>query len=171
MNRVKQSPNDLLLAIFSEDLPIQVTVLRQREITCGEWRFTFMILSESHLVRIERGGKLVMQELLMCSTPAGNYHHGLHRHRFDDLQPHAYAGALAGYHVQVAFGAADLWAPVGSDWDSLDAAFAEVYGQVPTTQIAWRMSQAKACWRTLHVYPSAAGATHVVSESKFGLQM
>ncbi len=75
-----------MLAVTRQELTCPVTILDRSTVERGSWRFSFQIVGESHVVRVERDETLAWQEILACVTlpPLGLLHH----HRFTSLNTH-----------------------------------------------------------------------------------
>lgn len=162
---VIQQPTALILGVVQTELPADAfTVIAQRSLHVGRWQFRFHIIGESHLIRIERGGALVQQEILACSDLEARLCQ--HHHAFHDLAPHAYQ--REDYHVMVDFARKPGWMiPPHEDSLQLEVAFPEVCGYIPCTRLYWRVEDQAVYWWTLHTYPDHRGVTYVRSMSRF----
>jgi hypothetical protein len=158
---VYQRPSDLVLAVTRQELTCPLTFLASRSIERGPWRFTFQIIGESHLVRVEQDGRLAWQEVLACVTlpPVGLLHH----HRFASLTTHRWR--FDNYDTRVRF--AKRLPLAGSIDDEIRVEFPAMYGQMPFTSIGWRITSGSTKWQTVHVYPGTNEVIYVCSESTF----
>jgi hypothetical protein len=163
LEAIYQNPADLELGVLTEALPVAVTILAQKTITVGEWCFKFHIIGESHFVRIERRGAIVLQEILACIhlPPTACRHH----HRFIDLAAHSYRHE--GYFVALNFDSMS-GKPRPPQLDPiLEFQFPAIYGQIPLTQIHLEMDDERLHWWTTHLYPQPHCLTTVRTYSQF----
>ena len=167
MNIVLQKPTDLKLAILRTELPANLTTLKQAVVFAGDWQFSFHIVGESHLVRIEHRRALVLQEVLACIDVAAAQ--CVDWHQFSDLAEHRYDET--DYEVGVTFD--DRPDSTGSWADSsagLVVEFPAIYGCSPVTRIRWELAADRIRWWTLHLYPEPRRITRVLSHSEFRWQ-
>lgn len=160
---VPQNAEDLLLAVLEKDALPKLRVLRSERLLIGDWRFEFAIIGESHTVRIEHGGRLLMLEVLACidvaQTACKVYQ------PFSAKQAFAYHESR--YQVAVNFSEA---LPIWTQADNhLRYEFPLTHGQIPETRIQWQLGSGRVTWQTLHSYPDAGGMLVVLSESEFRL--
>lgn len=168
LETVYQEPNTLALAVLPGDSPCPLTVLKKAVVQVDEWQFTFHIIGESHLIRVERNGQLMFQEVLACVPLAPQ--DCLHHHPFGDLENHHYQSE----HYRVAVHFAERPVCCNRQIDPMDESqitvtFPEVCGQIPLTQVKWQIRERTIRWWTLHVYPHETGATEVRSFTHFDL--
>ncbi len=164
MKKVFQKPTDLRLAILRTELPVNLTILDQAAIDIDAWKFSFYIVGESHLVRIEHRGALVLQEVLACidMPPACC----ISWRQFQDLK--AYRYGQDNYEVAVSFADQPDWTiPPKSSASCLEVVFPALHHHIPVTQVQWQMTSNTVYWWTLHVYPEARRTTRVHSRSEF----
>ena len=167
LEAVYQNPADLEFGVLTGELPVALTILAQKSITVGEWRFRFHIIGESHFVRIEHVGALILQEVLACMTlpPVACSHH----HRFQDLAAHTYHSDS--YFVALSFDAMP-GKPRPSQLDPfLELQFPAIYGQIPLTQIHLEMDCESLHWWTTHLYPQPHSLTTVQTYSQFSFAL
>jgi hypothetical protein len=164
---IYQNPADLELGILTQELPVKLTVLAQESLEIGEWRLAFYIIGESHFVRIERGGALILYEVLACMRlPAEACSH---HHRFGDLQPHDFRHGS--YSVAVGIGdCADGQLIPDSTSPFLELEFPAIFGRVPVTRIHVDEGHGNVRWWTLHLYPQPEGITAVRTFSTFNCE-
>jgi hypothetical protein len=157
---VTQVPTALVLAVTDAELPFQPHILLSR---CVEWddvALQFSIIGESHLVRIERYGRLWFHELLAC-TLLDAFSEG-HIHSFDDLVVCDYA--KDNYCTKVAFSQLPPRRRLNTR-NSITVRFPRQHDVTPMTHVAWQTHPDRLDWWTLHTYPEATHTTYVVSES------
>ena len=171
MERIEQSPHDLCLIVSRQASTIPLTVIRQKTLPLGSGQASFKILSESHLVLLEFNGMLFQESLFCTKQLPIKSMQADHVHNFDDLQAHQYNNPVLEYAIQIKFGAAALWREVDYGEASLGADFAEVFGHIPRTEIAWQLKPDCLQWRTLHIYPTNNAIIHVISESSIRLPL
>jgi hypothetical protein len=158
-----QSAAELTLAVARSELePVALRVLAAEELTIGEWHFEFQVLAESHRVRVEHGGRLILQELLLCAPidPSACAHYYPCR----ELHPHD--AVLDGYAVSLRFDRSldqDLPGAIGT----LTARFPAVEHQTPITRISWWRLADGLLWTTAHTYPDQHKITTVCTRSHF----
>jgi hypothetical protein len=159
-----QRPNDLEFAVFSGELPVQLTILAQETLVSGDWQFLFHIIGESHFVTIKHKGKPILHEVLACMRlPVAKCEH---HHRFPKLRPHHYTWEQ--YTASVTFESNTT--PKMSLTDrkiDLELAFPAIFGQTPVTQIGWGKSANTLTWWTTHLYPEQDDLITVQTFSKF----
>ncbi len=161
MNAVYQLSSDLVLGVTNRELDNAVTILEQKTLDCGPWRFTFSIIGESHLVRIERKEVLVWQEILACVKL--NTQELVHYHPLKKLGDHVWE---CGNYVTAVRCDEEPFKAWPAD-DSMQVDFPMVYGKAPFTRVSWSVVANTVRWQTLHVYPYARCTVNVSSESIF----
>jgi hypothetical protein len=160
---VIQHPQDLVLAVVPDNaLPLMV-VLQQSGHHFHDWLFQFAIIGESHHIRVEHGGKWVLNEVLACVEVAEA--ECLHYQPFADLRPHRYQ--TANYQVQVDFGEKPRWTVPDTNVFELKYVFPQTFGQQPLTRIRWRQTENTVHWWTLHTYAEAEKMVYVHTASVF----
>ncbi|MDX1991255.1 MAG: DUF2617 family protein [bacterium] len=167
-----QRAADLVFAVTEQELTVPVKVLAQAQFSAAGLAFTFSIIGESHIVRVERDGALLMQEVLACiPVEPGRC---VHLARFPMLTNHTYT--RPNYTASVNFSQTDavLEAPVeAQEQGRLHYAFPQHWGRTPQTVVLWYTDPRKPNalgWRTLHSYPEANGIRTVLTESTVDLQ-
>jgi hypothetical protein len=167
-----QCASDLVFAITEQELTVPVKVLAQAQFSAAGLAFTFSIIGESHIVRVERDGALLMQEVLACiPVEPGRC---THLARFPVLTNHTYM--RPNYTASVNFYQTDsvLEAPFeAQEQGRLRYAFPQSYGRTPQTVVLWYTDPHKPNalgWRTLHSYPEVGGVRTVLTESTFDLR-
>jgi Protein of unknown function DUF2617 len=164
MKTVLQKPTNLKLGILSTELPITLTALKRTAVSTGQWVFSFQIVGESHLVRIEHRGALILQEVLACIDVAAA--HCVDCHDFGDRA--AYRYKQRDYAVAVSFLDRPEWTlPPADSRACLEVEFPTVYGHSPVTRIQWEVTAGAVRWWTLHLYPEPEHLTRVQSRSEF----
>jgi hypothetical protein len=158
---VYQRPNDLVLGIIETEIEQPITILAQKAFRMRDWLLTFHIIGESHLIRVERDGRLLFQEILACIPLHASTCR--HHHSFTDLDAHHYSGK--NYSTDVSF-APEVQMSGIHHHHSLRMIFPQVYGQTPITQVSWSTSESLIVWETLHIYPDRDGITAVHSRSQ-----
>jgi hypothetical protein len=160
---VHQSAADLTLAVTRSDLePVALRVLAAETLTIGEWHFEFQVLAESHRVRVEHGGRLVLQELLLCASVDRSA--CAHYHPCRDLHPHD--AVLDGYAVSLRFDQ-PLDQGLPGAIGTLTARFPAVEHMTPSTRISWWLLPDRLLWTTAHTYPDQHKITVVYTRSHF----
>jgi hypothetical protein len=158
---IPQRAQDLLLALVQHEPMPEMRVLLAESWQYQAWRFEFAIIGESHYVRIEHEGRLLMLEVLACIS--------IKAEQCKLYQPllemQAFAYQESAYQVAVTF---DNRLP---DWsqqkDSLSYHFPITHGQIPQTRIQWQHEVGLLRWQTLHSYPDEAQMITVLSESAY----
>lgn len=156
-----QRTEDLQLAIVREDaLPATKTV-QEASLSYEDWQVHFMIIGESHRIRIRQGENFILGEMLACvnvqSDSCWHHHDFVHlvEHHFEDEQ----------YQIKTFFSE--------SIPDKLDSAscieyhFPEIYHIEPITRIEWRLVDKRLHWWTLHTYATPEKYICVHTESVF----
>jgi hypothetical protein len=161
LNAVYQLSSDLELGVTNRELDCAVTVLDQKALDCGPWRFTFSIIGESHTVRIERNGVLVWQEILACVKLSPD--NLIHYFPLKKLGDHSWECGSYTTKIRCDETPLDLWAVD----DELRIDFPVVYGKLPYTWVGWSATANRVRWQTLHVYQYSRCTVHVSSESSF----
>jgi hypothetical protein len=161
---IHQDPADLVLTILAGELETQLTILEKSALDMDDWRLTFHIIGESHLVTVEHEGVTVLCELLACVDATAES--CVHRHSFGDLTEHCFA--QSGYSIRVNFGEQPEALTMNEDHEKLEVIFPDIDGQTPVTRIEWtRVGENAVSWRTLHLYPRDGKMTSVHSFSHF----
>lgn len=160
LNPIYQSPAALVLGIATQEMTLTPTILRGQILELGQWRCHFRIIGESHWVRLEKDGQLVLQEILACvPLPASEC---LHHYPCKTLHNHTFSwndySSLVQFNWQ-----ADLPHPE----NGLMLEFPAIFGQTPVTCLNWEAQNGILRWWTLHTYPLLEGAVCVRSYSKF----
>jgi hypothetical protein len=158
---IQQDAQDLLLAIVEREPLPAMRVLASETWQYAAWRFEFAIIGESHYVRVEHEGRLVMLEILACISLKAEqcklYQPLL------EMQPFAYQETA--YRVAVRF---DNQLP---NWSQqrhhLSYHFPITHGQIPQTRIQWQRNGGRLTWQSLHSYPEDSGLITVLTESEY----
>lgn len=161
---IVQRPQDLILALVTDDSLPASQILAERIVQKDDWRIRFAIIGESHRVKVEHQGRFIMEEMLACtdiSTQTCRHHH-----QFSDLQAHHHQGK--NYSVAIEMCAqADLW---NKQSDELVFNFPKINGIEPVTKLQWQVLETSIQWRSLHTYIHAGALLCIYSQSKFALQ-
>jgi hypothetical protein len=161
---IHQDPADLVLTILAGKLETPLTILEQAVLDMDDWKLTFHIIGESHLVTVAHKGVIVMCELLACVDASAAS--CVHRHTFGDLTEHCFA--QSGYSITVNFDEQEEAPTFGSSPAMLEVVFPDIDGQTPLTRIEWtRTGENAVRWQTLHLYPRGGKMTAVHSFSHF----
>lgn len=163
---VVQSPHDLVLAVHTEALTVPLDILAQSSVELHGHRLTWAIIGESHTVRVEQAGRVVLHEVFACVDLAGQVCR--HQQHFRGLDAHRYGHA--GYTIAVAFDRPAWSVPAACD-GHLEFAFALTHGRVPVTRIDWQQDGDALRWWTLHTYPEAGGVREVYTYSELLLTL
>lgn len=164
LKAINQRPQDLKLAIVTEDkLPSTINLVEKSQII-DDWSIRFSIIGESHRVRIDYQGQFMMEEMLACITvPSENCQH---YHGFDDLQAHDFEQAV--YHVCVSMQRnRNPWQEAQNE---ISYSFPEINGIQALTKIQWHYTHSSVSWRTLHTYTDAGDILCVYSDSNYTFQ-
>lgn len=161
---IEQQPEDLVLAVLRRPAPFNLRVLREQVISLGQgMQAVASVVGESHTLRLERGGDVILLEILACvSVPRDACQH---YHPLRDLGAHDYAHDA--YRTQVTFPGEPSSVPVG--WNCLSVTFPTVNGIRPVTRVCWQAQAQAFAWRTLHVYPRAGRCVYVETSSHYSL--
>lgn len=159
-----QRPQDLTLAVVSDDILPASQILMQKIWTHNDWQITFAIIGESHRVRLEHRDKFVMEEMLACvDIPVQS---SLHQHQFSDLK--AYHHQQKHYDVRIHMTEnTKLWQ---TQTNEIMFNFPSINGREAVTKLQWQSLETSIQWRTLHTYVCDGALLCVYSQSEFTLQ-
>jgi hypothetical protein len=160
---IQQNAQDLLLALVQQEPLPEMRVLLSENWQHQDWHFAFAIIGESHYVRIEHQGQLVMLEVLAClalKAEQCKLYHPL-----QDMKPFTYQEPA--YQVAIRYeNHLPLWK---QQTQHLRYHFPITYGQTPETRIKWQFGAGRLSWQSLHSYPNESGMVVVLSESSYQL--
>lgn len=160
MKSIYQHPQALVLGVMSSEIQAELKILRQADLEIEDWRFQFAIIGESHRVRIEKAGQLVLQEILACVPLQSE--RCLHYHPCLEDQPHTFCWEQ--YAVSLYFEPQRTWE---AGENQLVVNFPAVHGQIPVTCLKWEVQNETVYWWTLHTYPQPERLICVRTFSKF----
>jgi hypothetical protein len=160
MNPVYQQAHDLVLGVLTQETAAPLTIFQEATLARDLWRVRFTIIGESHWIRIENEGRLVLQEVLACVPLKAT--ECLHHHPCQNRQAHHFA--WQNYQVDLHFGS-DPRFP--SSKTGLRVEFPQILGQTPFTALRWEEKADALHWWTLHTYPQVGQTVCVRTFSRF----
>ena len=164
---VIQEPSGLVLGVSNTTIQADLTNLREAIVSLSEkLEVHFVIIGESHSIRVLREGKVVLHEILACiELPA----EGLQVFNKFEGSPE-FTFSREGYSVEVSQ-VPELNRGLLLEVDeSILVRFPPVHGQTPETLIGWKVEDDKLTWRTLHTYPNEHDIVSVLTVSDVHLQ-
>lgn len=161
---IVQRPQDLILAVVTDDSLPPSHILVERIWQKNDWRITFAIIGESHRIKVEHQGNFVMEEMLACADiPLETCQH---HHEFSDLQAHDHQQANYTIAIEMCE-QADLWQ---AQADDLIFNFPAINGIEAVTRLQWQVLDTSIQWRSLHTYINDGALLCIYSQSEFVLQ-
>lgn len=158
---VLQRPQDLKLAIVTEDCLPRTRNLLEKTLHSADFSFRFAIIGESHRVRVSYRDTFLMEEMLACvELDVKNCHH---HHPFTDLQSHHFTEKNYSIQVNLSPDSA-LW---NTQQNEIHFVFPAINGATALTKIQWQQSAPEITWRTCHTYYHGQELTCVYSHSQY----
>lgn len=158
---INQRPQDLILAVTNQDNLPDTQVLQQASWQVADYSVTFVIIGESHRVKIEQHGQFIMEEMLACvDVPTDD---AIYQHSFQNLQHHEHR--QRNYSVVVNIDTHK------TEWQSTEQEIVYFFPQInsiqPVTRIQWQATKTAIQWRTLHTYIDNQDITNIYTQSHF----
>ncbi len=161
---IEQDPTSLSFGILSDSIQLQLNVLQEQVVTCGDWRFVFQIVGESHRVLIYHNDTVLQQEVLACIPLLAE--DCQHYAQFEHLQD--YQLNTSPYQFDIRFSTENV--PLFTQVD-MEVDFPQLHGVTPVTQLRWDDTGKSMRWWTLHLYPRSQDTVTVLTYSEYNYSL
>lgn len=156
-----QRAEDLQLAIVKADVLPMTTTVQEARLNFEDWQVNFIIIGESHRIRIQQAQKFFLEEILACVDIESES--CWHYHDFADFAEHSYQDER--YQVKTYF--SEKMPNKMPSTNCIEYHFPEIYQIQPITRIEWQLLDNSLRWWTLHTYAEAEKYICVHTESVF----